>query len=249
MEPRAKTERTVNRTCSTLRAKHPVAMRITIHASSIMLLCLILYSTEFFAQTQRNGPGKDAILWSPPKMGWPDQLPRPTVPKEMIGSLRVANMPIILEETTLEGVQKRLGGTLGSRGDAGEAEAWLCFCGSDSEGPWIFWLTSGELDGPAISGFQWRSLSPGERPDRRCRQLSLGSGRIELPLAIHLRMTEMETRRILGIPTIVRGKLLIFSHEHKQVIRGETYSVSNDIAVALRDGVVWAIEVAKSTSN
>ena len=224
-------------------------MRIPFRASSIMLLCLILYSTEFFAQTQRSGPGKDAILWSPPKIGWPDQLPRPTVPKEMIGTLRLANIPIILEETTLENVQKHLGGTLGSRGDAGEAEGWLCFHGRDAEGQWIFWLTSGELDGPAISGFQWRSLSPGERADSRCHQLPHDNGGIELPLAIHLRMTEIETRQILGKPTFVRGKLRIFSHEHEQVIRNVTYSISNDIALVLRDGVVWAIEVARTTSN
>lgn len=167
----------------------------------------------------------------------------------MIGTLRIANMPIVLGETKLQTVQRRFGGTLGSRGDAGDAEAWLCLYGSDSEGPWIFWLTSGEIDGPAIGGFQWRSLSRKEGPDRRCRFLPQAKGGIELPLAIHPGLNEAEVRQILGSPTVVRGKTLIFSHEHRMVIHGETWTVSNDVAVFFVDGAVRAIEVAKTTSD
>lgn len=167
----------------------------------------------------------------------------------MIGSLRVGGMSIILEETKLDDARKHFGAGIGGRGDAGDAEAWVCLHGSDDDGPWMFWLTSGEIDGPSIGGFQWRRLSPDEMPDRRCPLLSKKSGGIELPAAIHLGIEEQEVRQILGRPTFEKGKLLIFSHEHRRVIRGETFYVSNNIAILVREGVVWAIEVAKSTGD
>ena len=224
-------------------------MRNALRTLPILLLLLGLEAAALYGQTAGNASGGSTILWSPPRIGWPDELPPSTVPQEMIGTLHVADMRIILEDTALENAQKHFGGPIGSRGDAGEAEGWLCLHGSDSNGPWIFWLTSGEIDGPAIDGFQWRRLSAGEAPDRRCHTLPLGNSRIELPIPIRLGTSETEARRTLGRPTFARGKLLIFCHEHQTIIDRENYTVSNNIAVVLRDGVVWAIQVAKSTSN
>jgi len=176
-------------------------------------------------------------------------MPRPTVSKEMIGALRVANMPIVLEETKLEDAQKRFHGAFGDSGDAGDALGWLCLHGSNKDGPWILWLTSSEIDGPGIGGFQWRRRSLHETPDRRCSKLPEGKGGIELPIPLHLGMTEADVQKVLGRPTVTRGKTLFFCHEHKRVIRKENYTVSNGVAIVLRDGVVLAIEVAKTTSN
>jgi hypothetical protein len=167
----------------------------------------------------------------------------------MIGSLRVANLPIVLEETNLEDVQKRFGGTIGDSGDAGDALGWLCLYESNKDGPWILWLTSSEINGPTIGGFQWRRLSIQETPDQRCSQLREDKGRIELPIALHLGMTELEVQKILGRPTVTRGKTLFFCHEHQKVIRKENYTVWNGVAIVFRYGVVWAIEVAKTTSD
>jgi hypothetical protein len=62
-------------------------------------------------------------------------------------------------------------------------------------------------------------------------------------------MTEAETQKILGRPTAMRGKTFFFCHEHQTVIRKEDFTVSNDVAVVFRNGVAWAIEAAKTTSN
>lgn len=201
------------------------------------------------AQTVGSQNGAKTVIWSPPDVGWWDDMPRPTVPKEMIGALRVANVPIVLEETKLEDAQKRFGGTIGDRGDAGDAIGWLCLDGSNKNGPWILWLISGEINGPTIGGFQWRRLSPGETPDRRCSRIPDDKGGIELPIALHFGMTEAEVQKLLGRPTVTRSKTFFFSHEHEAVIDKEKYTVSNDVAVVFRGGRLWEIEVVKTTSN
>ena len=59
----------------------------------------------------------------------------------------------------------------------------------------------------------------------------------------------MQVRKILGRPTVRYSNTLIFDHEHKETIRNVPYFVSNTVAVALRGGVVWAIQVSKDTEN
>jgi hypothetical protein len=201
------------------------------------------------AQTISSTSSGKTVIWVPTKIDWPEQNFSPTVPREMIGALRVADFPVILEETELEGARKRFGGTIGSRGDGGESEAWLCLHGSDESGPWIFWLTSGELDGPAIMGFQWRRLSLNETPDRRCSVLPPDHGGIELPLTLHLGMTEADMRKIMGKPSFVSGKKFIYCHEHQEMIHNLPYTAENMIAIVLRGGTILAIEASKATTN
>jgi hypothetical protein len=200
------------------------------------------------AQTTSGKASSNRVIWSPPRIQWPEVEFPSTVPKEMIGKLRIANFQIVLEETELEAAQKHFGGTIGYRGDGGDSEAWLCLHGSDADGPWIFWLTSGDLDGPAIMGFQWRRLPPNETPDRRCGLISPGKGGIELPLALRPGMRESEMRKILGRPSFVSGKTLIYYHEHPETINNLPYSADNMILIVLRDGIVLAIEASKTTT-
>src|ERR1017187_8589414 len=103
------------------------------------------------AQTNRK-PGAKAVVWEPPKIDWPEKLPPASVPKEMIGRLQVGKMPIILEETKLESAKNHFEGTIGYRGDAGEARGWLCLYGTGANGPWILWLNSYEINGATIGG-------------------------------------------------------------------------------------------------
>jgi hypothetical protein len=202
------------------------------------------------AQTAKTRLGRGTILWSPPKISWPDNLPRPTVPKEIIGALRIANMPIVLEKTKLEDVQRRLGGTIGSQGDAGDSVAWLCFQGKNEYGPWIFWLTSGEIEGlTSINGLQWKRLAASETPDHRCRLLTPDSGEIELPLTLHPGMTGNEARTILGRPTFARGNSLVFCHEQQVVIRKQPYTTENTIGILLHGDIVEEIDVVKVTAD
>jgi hypothetical protein len=217
----------------------------------IRLIAVVLMAAACACPAQKasSSAGGKKVIWEPPRIDWPDSLPTSTVPKEMIGSLRVANFPIVLEETKLEDAQRRFGGMIGSCGDAGDAEAWLCLHGRDANGPWIFWLTSGEIDGPAIGGFEWRRLAPNELPDHRCPLLRKGDGGIALPLQLHPGMTEVEMRRILGRPTIARGRTLIFFHEHQETIQNLPYTSENTITIVLRGGLVLAIQVSKTTSS
>ena len=219
--------------------------------AQIRLIAVVLMAAACACPAQKasSSAGGKNVIWEPPGIDWPESLPTPTVPKEMIGSLRVPNFPIVLEETRLEDAQKRFGGMIGTRGDAGDAEAWLCLHGSDANGPWIFWLTSGEIDGPAVGGFEWRRLAPNEMPDHRCPLLRGGDGGIKLPLAIHPGMTEAEVRKILGRPTIARGRTLIFCHEHQEIIQNLPYTSDNTIAIVLRRGLVVAMQVSKTTSS
>lgn len=202
------------------------------------------------AQTAKSRPGKGMVIWSPPEIDLFDRLPPATVPRMMISSLKVAGIPIVLEESKLEDVQKQFGGTIGDHGDAGDSLAWLCFHGDDGSGPWIFWLTSGEMGGlSVIDGFRWSRLAPDERPDNRCRLLPRENNKIELPFALHLGLTGQEIQKILGQPTLVRRNFLLFEHEHPTVIRKDPYTVLNTLVVVLQDNRVQTIDVYKSTMN
>ncbi|MHB8653736.1 MAG: hypothetical protein ACYDA9_07645 [Terriglobia bacterium] len=168
----------------------------------------------------------------------------------MITTLRVAMVSVVLEETELTDVQRRLGGTIVTSGDASTANAELCFYGTDANGRWGLSLDSGEMGGLRwIDSFTLQRLSPNAKTDSRCRIMRQNEGGIELPIALRLGLTEREVVRILGKPTMRYHRTLIFYHEHEATSHGEPYSVLNLVAVALRGGVVWAIEVSKDSET
>ncbi|HWA94182.1 MAG TPA: hypothetical protein VG844_06240 [Terracidiphilus sp.] len=166
----------------------------------------------------------------------------------MISSLRIGNVRVDLENTTLNQAQHRLGGTVGSQGDAGNYEAWLCFRGTDKNGAWGLWLTSGEIDGPAIGGFEWRRLQSGEELDRRCKVLS-NSHQPKLPLGLSLDMPESAVRGILGKPTLRMKQTLIYFHEHNETIHQLPYTADNIVTIILRAGRVLAIDASLTISD
>jgi hypothetical protein len=53
------------------------------------------------------------IPWQPFKMQFPRVAPPPTIPKEMVSHLTVANWPITLETTSLSDAQRRFAGSIG----------------------------------------------------------------------------------------------------------------------------------------
>ncbi len=188
----------------------------------------------------------DPTIWQPPTLDLPDRLPHATVPKEMITKLRVAKMQVILEETPLRDVQKNLGGTIGVRGDASEALQWLCFHGSDARGRWALWLESSEMGDGNVDGFAWQRIAEQASLDRRCRTQAI---EIELPIQLAIGLTKSEVRGILGTPTTEHRNTLIFEHEHQETIRNEPFTASNTVYLQLRGGVVWSVQVWKTTSN
>ncbi len=188
----------------------------------------------------------DRTIWQPPTLDLPDTPPHATVSKEMITKLRVAKMQIILDETPLSDVQKNLGGTVGASGDASESLQWLCFHGSDAKGRWALWLESDEMGGGNVDGFAWQRIPEQASLDRRCRAQAI---EIELPIQLAIGLTESEVRGILGTPTAEHGNILVFDHEHQETIDKEPFTASNSVYVQLRSGVVWSVQVWKSTSN
>jgi hypothetical protein len=206
---------------------------------SRIVFALLLATAAAFAQSDR-------IIWQPPTLHIPVTLPPATVPKEMITSLRVAKMQVILEETPLKDVQKTLGGTIGSRGDASESLQWLCFHGSDAKGRWALWLESSEMGGGDVDGFAWQRIAGKATLDRRCRAHPV---EVELPIQLAIGIAESEVRKNLGAPTAKYGNTLIFDHEHEETIRQEPFTTSNAVYVELHDGVVWTVQVWKITSS
>lgn len=167
----------------------------------------------------------------------------------MISTVRFESVQITLEQTTLKDVQTRLGGDMGQKGDASEALEWLCFYGTDAKGRWALWLESDEMGGGTVDGFALQRLDRNATADRRCQMVGKNDGRVRLPVPLRLGLTEMQVRNLLGRPTAKYRNTVIFDHEHEETIRGEPFTASNSVAVALRGGVVWAIQVWKTTSN
>ena len=199
---------------------------------------------------QKAEKGASAVLWEPPVPSWPQHLPQATMKKEPISTFQLAGMPIMFEKTKLEDVRSRFGGTIGTRGDAGDSRAWLCYQGSNGDRHWIVWLTSGEIEGhTSINGVEWETLSADESTDSRCSTLPKDSGGIQLPLAIYPGMTGQEARQVLGQPTMTRNNVLIFSYERRKSMFRPKFTVQNLMAVALRDDIVQEIDVERTTTN
>ena len=184
------------------------------------------------------------ILWVPPRIDWPQTGADGVV----IHRLSVADFSIALDQTTLQDAKQHLGGTIGSRGDAGDAEQWLCFHGSDEVGSWIFWLTSVEINGDAVGGFIWQRVDPGMSPDLRCRSLD-GHDSIKLAPAIRLVMKKPKVMEILGAPTSTVRDSLFYMHEHKKTIETVEYTVFNGVEVTIRNGVVAQIAAFEISSD
>lgn len=233
---------------STIVAKMLFYNQDDMNRLSSIVIVLFIVTCPAFTQTSNTPPSSRArVAWQPPTWDFANELPAATVPKEMVGALRVSNFPIEFEETKMDDVRTRLGGTIGHKGDAGEYLEWLCFHGTDSGGRWVLWLESGEIDGGMVGSFQWQHLAKDADLDQRCRMLQHAA--IELPIALRLGIAEKEVLKTLGAPTVRRGNRLIYVHEHEETIRGEPFTSYNIVAVLLRSGKVLAIEVSKTVSS
>jgi hypothetical protein len=215
-------------------------MKLLAYAAILLLAC-------WGVPAQSPGgavPERKITVWGPPKADWPmESMPKPTIPKEIITRLTVAGWPIELEETELERARMHFGLVVGSRGDASEALSWVCFQGSDEGGPWAIWLTSGEIDGAAIGGFQWQRISPNFRVDRRCKSLDAQQGAVELPIRLHLGMAESEVIAALGPPSGRHHHSAIYYHEHNLTLHNLPYTADNDVLITYDAGKVAMIAV------
>jgi len=206
----------------------------------------ILTSVAFTQTVNRSKSQSFHTVWEPPEWNFPQEV-KAGVPKEMFSSFRLSGYNIIFEETSMESVQKHLGGVTGHRGDAGDFLEWLCFHGADAAGPWVLWLESGEIDGGSVGSFQWQRLSNRDVPDSRCHALS--GEAVNLPLSFRLGSKKTEVLKNLGHPTFTDTERLIYLYEHEGTIRGELFTTSNIVVVYIRHGLIWAIQASKTSSS
>jgi hypothetical protein len=166
----------------------------------------------------------------------------------MINRLQVGSTAIVLNETSRAAAQKLLGGTVGIHGDGGDWEAWLCYHGRNSRGPWILWLSSSEVDNENVDGFLWMRPSANESVDSRCKLIP-GDNPVRLPIALQPGMRESEVRQVLGKPTLASDNLLEYSHEHHKTINQLDFTVTNDVNVVFDNGTARLIQVWRSEIN
>lgn len=206
------------------------------------LLCIAaLSSPQLLADRAKRTPR----IWEPPVL-YPENFPKPSVPKPMITSVNLAKTRIILEETRLDDVRRLVGGTLGHKGDAGGSLSWLCYSGNDGAGRWVLWLESSEIAGGTVNGFAMQRVETNLAVDSRCESLS---NEADLPLGLKLDLPEIAVLKILGRPTLRHRNTLVYYHEHNEMIRGEPYSAGNSVSVFFQHGSAAIIEVWKTTSS
>ncbi len=215
--------------------------------------CILLFVSAYSACAQTLVPSseiKGGAIWEPQLLlkFTDDVMPHPSVPKQMIASLRLSGLNIPLEETEMDTLQAKFGGEVGARGDASESLRWLCLHGADEVGPWVLWLESGEIDGPRIGGFLWRRVFGTPVYDTRCGALP-DTAKVVLPINLTLGTSRDELLKVLGKPTWQKENIFLYEHEHEETIRGEPFDSWNSVIVAMRNGVVDAIDVTKTTSN
>ena len=179
----------------------------------------------------------------------PSVAPSPTIPKEMVSHLTVANWPITLETTMLTDAQRRFGGSLGQSGDASEFLQWLCLYRHNAEDGWVLWLTSGEIDGGSIGGFVWLRMSSRQTIDSRCTELSTEQAKVILPIPLKLNMTRNKVEQLLGKPSGRFHETFTYLHKHEGTIRNASYTWENSIDVVYRRGLVQAIQVDLTISS
>jgi hypothetical protein len=216
-------------------------------------IALALLAFTAFAQTVEQPTSHiSRIVWEPPDWDFPQNV-KASVEKEMFSSIRVSNYEIVFEQTEMKQVQQRLGGQIGSRGDAGDALEWLCFDGVNEKGRWVSWLESEEINGGFVGSFQWRQLSKSDVLDPRCQALLKADSVITLPLSsLTLGAAQSQVLKILGSPTAKNNQQLIYLHEEKvksKVARDDPFISSNIVIVRVRKGAVWAIQASKTTSD
>jgi hypothetical protein len=209
--------------------------------------CMILFAATLLPAQQQPFEHQ-SLVWEPPPVTEFPASVKPTVRKQMIASLRVSDLPIVLEKTEMAAVQKKPGGSMGSRGDAGSALQWLCFHGVSANGKWVLWLMSGEIDGPSIGGFRWQKVAEGRGFDARCQAFT-GDGVVVLPAAIRPGVPEGDVLHAFGQPSWKSSNTLFYLHEHDESIHNQPYTEMNTLKVLVRDGIVWSIEVWKSTTS
>ena len=192
---------------------------------------------------------REKITWSPakfpifsPKKEW-------TKPKVIVTSLRADGLIIELEKTDIQETAKRFQADLGYEGDAADFFQWLCFVGGSKE-RWALWLGSGETDGGHVSDFSIMRIDPNADVDSKCKSILSGpEDPVTAPNKVRLGMSESDLTLALGETTARSGNFLYYAHSHDLKRHNEAFTLMNTVTIEVKNGVVTAIKVWKSTQS
>jgi hypothetical protein len=186
-------------------------------------------------------------VWEPPAELSVPSHHRATERRPAVTTLRIADFSIALEETPLSAVQSNVGGTIGRRGDASDALAWLCYHGGDGDGAWALWLESGEIHGGTVGAFQLRRVNPSADFDPRCHAVNGSRAGLDLGGRLRLGLSMAETTRMIGRPTASAGTTWRYLHERSVTSGGERGIASTALTLHFRHAMVDAIDCWKMT--
>lgn len=220
---------------------------------TVRLKCFLAVAALFAMASGVFGQRKELadVPWAPPAdLDLPENVsPPPTVPEPMITAIRVGHTSIRLERTEVAAVRERFGGEEGFQGDGGDALGWLCYAGQDAAGRWALWLTSAEIDGPSIGGFEWRRVAQNAHFDPRCTRLPEGTEITLSPIPLRLGTSQSQVVKWLGPPTARHGNILDYEHNEEKRTSRDTYDYWNSVALRLLDGTVDSIRAAETDSD
>jgi len=224
------------------------ALYVAIIALALVSITIAQESSDSTASHKR----RETVAWAPvdfplfiPKRDW-------TKPRMMVSSLRAGGLSVNLEHTNMKETSRRYGAKLGQSGDASEFIQWLCFVGGREEQRWALWLTSGEIDGDVVSDFSIKRIGPDAKVDSRCKSLLTNLEEpTTSPSQLRLGMSASDLTLALGEPTAKRGDFLYYAHHHDLKLHNEPdpFTLMNTITLEVKDGVVIAIKVWKSTQS
>lgn len=194
------------------------------------------------------GAASPRVLWEPPSSSsWPPNIPS-TGSKDLIASVDVAHVHVVLEQSSLDSIRERLGGTMGQKGEAGNNQKWLCYYERHAAAPWAIWLTGGELEVRHVMGFDWEVIPRSAVFDDRCQALPAGAT-IELPVAIELGQKRSAALAVLGRSGKGNRSDRYFVHSFTVTRRSVPWTTINGVRIRIRNDVVTVIAAWRVTTD
>ena len=167
------------------------------------------------------------------------------VDADPVHPFRIGPLEVVLETTTLQEVQSRVGyGTVAHSGDASEALDWLCYSLTRDEAKSTLWLSSSEMGGGKVIDGMTVVESPTTQPGESCPGLPAEYASAHLENGLWLGSTKRQVLDILGIP-LKRGDSWNYVFEGKS---GD-FDVSSDLSFRFDRGRVVGIRLSRTSSN
>lgn len=181
--------------------------------------------------------------------------PEPTLRAPLTIDLRIGDLRVQFERTTLRDVQKAVGsGRIAHRGDAGDSTYWLCYEGISNSTPVRLWFIAGEINGPdqTIGKIQLLKRPHGVPPDRDCPSLQQSRQAIKFSQASVIGSTTDSAISIFGKPSLetVKSVAYVYLGKIPGKFKGEQVDFYrfNALELHLSAGVVVGVSASQSTT-